>query len=83
EVLCLLISNFLKPVFMALIVAVPVIWYIMSHWLAIYAYRIHLSWVIFATAGVLTIFIAVTTVYWQSIRAANRPPILSLLKNNL
>lgn len=82
EVLCLLISNFLKPVFLALVVAVPVIWHIMSNWLAIYAYRIHLSWVIFVTAGVLTILIAATTVYWQSLRAANRPPILSLLKNN-
>jgi len=52
--------------------------FVMAGWLENFAYRIDLSWWIFALAAVLAVVIAVATVSYQSIRAALTDPIQSL-----
>jgi putative ABC transport system permease protein len=74
----LLSKDFLKLVGIALLVAAPVAWYAMRRWLSDFAYRIDLSWWMFALAGALAILIAFLTVSYQSIRAAVANPINSL-----
>ena len=78
EVLTRLVMSFLKLVLVAFVVAVPVIWYFMNGWLSGYAYRIPLSWTIFALAGLTAFVIAFVTVLWQSLKATRANPILSI-----
>ena len=78
EVLVRLISGFLKLVAAAFVVAVPAIWYLMNDWLNGYAYRIPLSWTIFAAAGAVAFVIAFGTVLWQSLKATRANPVLAV-----
>jgi len=75
----LLSKDFLKLVIISFIIAIPIAWYGMSKWwLQAFAYRITLSWWMFALAGLLAILIALFTVSFQSIKAAIANPVKSL-----
>ena len=74
----LLSKDFLKPVLFAMLIASPIAWYFMRDWLQNFAYRIELSWWLFAAAGGLTLGIALLTVSFQSVRAALANPVESL-----
>ncbi|GAB3321334.1 ABC transporter permease [Larkinella ripae] len=74
----LLARDFLKPVLIAIVLASPVAWYAVSQWLNDFAYRITISWWIFALAGVLAVGIALLTVSFQSIKAALMNPVKTL-----
>ncbi len=50
----------------------------MNAWLQDFAYKIDISWWVFALAGVLAVGIALLTVSFQSVRAALRNPVESL-----
>jgi putative ABC transport system permease protein len=50
----------------------------MHQWLQDFAYRIPISWWIYAFAGIGAIAIAMLTVAFQSIRAATANPVESL-----
>jgi putative ABC transport system permease protein len=50
----------------------------MSTWLNDYAYKISISWWMFALAGILAILIAVLTISFQAIKAALANPVKSL-----
>ncbi len=74
----LLSKDFLRLVLLSNLIAFPIAAWYLSHWLGGYAYHIDLSWWIFAMAGILSMFIALVTVSFQSIRAALANPINSL-----
>jgi putative ABC transport system permease protein len=74
----LLTQNFLKLVFISLIIATPIAWYLMQKWLQDYEYRIAISWDVFLLAGVVAVFVAVLTISYQSIRAAFMKPVNGL-----
>ena len=78
EIIFMLNKDFVKLVLIALVIACPVAWYAMHKWLEDFAYKVELSWWIFALAGVLAIGIAILTISWQSRRAASRNPVESL-----
>ncbi|MFT7382349.1 MAG: putative ABC transport system permease protein, partial [Roseivirga sp.] len=48
------------------------------NWLQAFAYRIDLDWYYFALAGLSTVFVALVTVSYQSIKAAISNPIKAL-----
>jgi putative ABC transport system permease protein len=50
----------------------------MNKWLQDFAYRVEISWWIFALAGIVAIAIALLTVSYQAIRAALMNPVKSL-----
>jgi putative ABC transport system permease protein len=50
----------------------------MSGWQNRFAYKTEISWWIFVLAGFSAIFVAVTTVSWQSWKAATRNPVEAL-----
>jgi hypothetical protein len=54
-----LAMNFLKLVFHCILIAVPVAWWLTDKWLQDFAYRINISWTVFALAGILAMLIAV------------------------
>lgn len=74
----LLTGDFVKLVLIAIVLASPLAWYTMQQWLQDFAYKIDLSWWVFALAGLLAVGIALLTVSFQSIRAALMNPVKSL-----
>ncbi|QKZ12826.1 ABC transporter permease [Spirosoma sp. KUDC1026] len=74
----LLSKDFLKLVLVAIVIASPLAWYAMHRWLQDFAYRVDISWWIFALAGLLAVGIALLTVSFQSIKAALVNPVKSL-----
>jgi putative ABC transport system permease protein len=78
EIVSLLSKDFLKLVFIALFIAIPIAWIFMNKWLQNYAYRIQIGWWIFLIAGMLAVFIAFITISFQAIKAAVANPVKSL-----
>lgn len=74
----MLSKDFLKLVVIALVIASPLAWYFMNRWLQDYAYRIDISWVVFALTGVVALLIALVTVSVQGLKAAGANPVDSL-----
>ncbi|WP_421825987.1 ABC transporter permease [Larkinella sp.] len=77
-IVALLSKDFLKLVFIALMLAAPVAWWAMNEWLKDFAYKVDIEWWVFALAGLLAVFIALLTISFQSIRAALMNPVKSL-----
>ncbi len=57
---------------------VPIAFYLLSNWLENYAYRVNLSWWLFAGPGVLLLIIVLLAVSSQSLRAVRVNPIAFL-----
>ncbi|TSD66895.1 FtsX-like permease family protein [Inquilinus sp. KBS0705] len=70
--------DFLKLVFIAILISSPLAWYVMHQWLQDFAFRINISWWIFALAGCMAALIAFLTVGYQSVKAALSNPVKSL-----
>ncbi len=71
-------KEFILLITIAFAIATPIAWYYMHHWLRDYAYRIHISWWIFAAGGLVAIIIALITISFQTLKAATANPIRSL-----
>jgi putative ABC transport system permease protein len=74
----LLSKEFTKWVVVANAIAWPAAYFAMNKWLQGYAYRVELTLLTFALAGVLALVISVLTVSYQAIRAALANPVDSL-----
>jgi putative ABC transport system permease protein len=78
SIVSILSTDFLKLIFISLIISIPLAWMATNKWLQNYPYRITLSWWLFALAGMLVILIALFTISFQSIKAAIANPVKSL-----
>ncbi|MBX2890654.1 MAG: ABC transporter permease [Saprospiraceae bacterium] len=78
SVVRLLSREFLTLVFVGFLLAAPVALYFLRQWLDGYAFRIELSWWMFAGAGAVAVAVAFLTVGYQSIKAALANPAHSL-----
>ncbi len=78
QILVTLSGSFLKWVIIANVIAWPVAYYAMSRWLEGYAYHAFLAPWIFILAGIISLFIALLTVSFQTLRAASRNPVDAL-----
>jgi len=56
----------------------PLAWFLLQRWLRRFLYRTQIRVDIFIIAGALTVFIAMITVSYQSIKAATAKPVDSL-----
>jgi putative ABC transport system permease protein len=74
----LLSKDFIKLVFLAIIIASPIAWYAVHEWLQDFAYRIEIAWWVFVVAGLGAIVIALLTISFQAVKAAVANPIKSL-----
>jgi putative ABC transport system permease protein len=74
----LLSKDFLKLVVLAILLASPLAWWAMDHWLQDFAYRIAMPWWAFGLAGIMAVLIALLTVSFQSVKAALMDPVKSL-----
>jgi len=74
----LLSKDFLKLVIIALIVAIPIAWFLMNKWLQDFAYRVNIHWWVFMIAAIITTLIAWITISTQAFKAAAANPVKSL-----
>ncbi|MGG7665671.1 ABC transporter permease [Dyadobacter sp. BHUBP1] len=74
----LLSNEFIVLITIAFGLATPVAYYLLSHWLEKYTYRIEPSWWIFAATGFGAMIITLCTISFQSIKAALINPVVSL-----
>jgi putative ABC transport system permease protein len=77
-IVVLMSKDFTGLVLLGLLVATPLTYFAMSKWLQDFAYRIDISWWVFALAGGLALLIALLTVSTQAIKAALANPVDSL-----
>ncbi|HLL94711.1 MAG TPA: ABC transporter permease [Spirosoma sp.] len=74
----LLSMDFLKLVFLAILIAAPVGWWLGQDMLNYFAYHTHIQWWYVAVAGGLAVGIALLTVGFQSVKAALMNPVNAL-----
>jgi putative ABC transport system permease protein len=72
------ISDFIKWVAFAFIIACPIAYYAMNKWLQNFAFKTELSWWVFVLGGGIALVISLLTVSWQSWRAATKNPVEAL-----
>jgi putative ABC transport system permease protein len=78
NIVAMLSGSFVKLIVIAMLIAFPLSWYFMNQWLENFAYKVHLNWIIFLTAGIVALLIALLTVSYQAIKAAIANPVNSL-----
>ncbi|MGM9507064.1 ABC transporter permease [Larkinella sp. GY13] len=78
SIVVLLSKDFLKLVFISVLIAFPIAGWTMNYWLQDFAYRIEIAWCIYVLAAFLAVGIALLTVSFQSIRASLMNPVKSL-----
>ncbi|MFI5153237.1 MAG: FtsX-like permease family protein [Chitinophagales bacterium] len=78
QIVSLLTKDFLFLVILAFVIAAPLTWWAMHHWLLNYAYRTQISWWIFAATGLSMLVIAFFTLSIQTVRTAVDNPVKSL-----
>jgi putative ABC transport system permease protein len=74
----LLSKDFVKLVGIAVVIAVPLAWYVMESWLADFAYRTQVGAGVMVLAGLLALLIALLTVSFQAFKAAGMNPVKAL-----
>jgi cell division protein FtsX len=73
-IVALFSKDFLKLVAVSFLIASPLAGYAVNQWLQGFAYRVELSWWIYAVAGALTLAVALLTVSLQVLRVAMSNP---------
>jgi putative ABC transport system permease protein len=78
DILYMLAWQFSKPVLWANVIAWPLAWLAMRHWLNGFAYHVDLSLWQFVAAGILALTVALFTVASQAFLVARQRPVLAL-----
>jgi ABC-type antimicrobial peptide transport system permease subunit len=73
-----LLLRFSRWVIFANLIAWPIAYILMQWWLAGFAYRIKISWLDFAGAGILSVLLAFITVIYQTYKISSKPPIKAI-----
>lgn len=74
SVVRVLTGDFARMVLIAIVIALPLSYWLASDWLNAFAYHIELEWWFFAITGGATLLIAMLTISLRTIRAANARP---------
>jgi putative ABC transport system permease protein len=74
SIVLLLSSDFLRTILVAIIIALPVSYIVVSDWLDTFAFRAPLQWWYFIGAGTTVLLVAWLTIGTQAIRAATTNP---------
>ena len=78
NIIGMLSIDFIKLIFLATLIAVPIAWYAMHNWLQNFAYHISTIWDLFMIATLIVIMTAFLTISFQAIKAAIANPVKSL-----
>ncbi|MEQ9378249.1 MAG: ABC transporter permease [Imperialibacter sp.] len=78
HIVALFASRFVKMVMIGYVIALPVGWWLIDHWLQEFAYRVTVEWWMLALPGLAAVAVAFLTISSQSARAAMANPVDSL-----
>ncbi len=78
EIFFLLSKEYVKLVLLSIILAVPLVYFMMSIWIQGFAYRVPITGTVFLEAGAAVLLISLLTVSFQTLRAARANPVESL-----
>ena len=78
EVLVMLNTAYIKWVLLAIVISVPVSYWLILKWMERFAYKTEISWWIFVLAALSAIIISILTVSWHSWWAATMNPVEAL-----
>ncbi|OEK05266.1 ABC transporter permease [Roseivirga misakiensis] len=78
QLVYLLSKDMGKLVIIAFLIGAPLAWYFSNNWLQGFEYRATIGWTIFALTALGSLFIAVATMSYQSLKAAVSNPVKSL-----
>jgi putative ABC transport system permease protein len=78
QIVTLLSTDFLKPIIIAIAIAMPIAWWASNKWLERFAYKTTLSWWIFVAGGAIVLLIAFTVLGLRTVRAARANPVEAL-----
>lgn len=71
-------GHFIKLILLSLLISIPIAYWLMSSWLADFAYRIDLTLLPFALSAILVVIIALFTTNNQALKASRRNPVESI-----
>ncbi len=78
NILLILSKDFISLIILALLLAIPLGWYIMNMWLQDFAYKITIQWWTFAMSGIIALAIAAITIILNAYKAVRANPTKSL-----
>jgi putative ABC transport system permease protein len=78
DLVATLSAGSLRMVFLSVLFATPLAWWLMNRWLEDFAYRIEVSWWMFAAVGAMALLVALVTMSFQVLRAARANPVEAL-----
>lgn len=78
QVVRMLTTDFMKPVLVAFLLAIPLSWWVMDQWLRSFVYRTGLSWWVFAAGGVIMAVMALAAMSVKTVQAALSNPVNTL-----
>lgn len=78
SILQLLYKDFALLILIAFVISAPLGWYAINQWLQGYAFRIDISWLLFAVPFIVVAVIALATVSLLTVKAAFMNPVKSL-----
>jgi len=78
SIVFILSKDFAKWVLISNLIAWPITYYAMNMWLQNFAYKTSLNPILFIISGLIALMIAIITVSFHTIRAANLNPVKSL-----
>lgn len=74
----LLSQEYMKLVGLSILIATPMIWWVMNNWITSFPYRTTISPLIFVISGLIVLLVALMTVSYQTVRASRTNPVDSL-----
>ncbi|HEY4111170.1 ABC transporter permease [Puia sp.] len=78
NILGLLTKDFMRPILLSFLIAIPVTGFVLGKWLDNYAFRISLTPWLFIGPALLILLVALLTITSQTLKAANANPVKSL-----
>ncbi len=78
NLMLLLSKDFIRTVLLAVLIGLPITYFLVKNWLTNYAVRIELSWWLFATPALLVLFLVLVSIGSKTIATALMNPVKSL-----
>jgi len=78
QILLLVSKDFIILIAIGFSISIPLVWYLSNVWLTEFSYKITIGILPFLVSGLTILLLAISTVSWQAIKAANTNPVESL-----
>ena len=78
KIIVMISKEFAKWILVANVIAIPIAYYGMNKWLQTFAYKTKITPNIFIMSAIISLIIALVTVFYQSFKAARSNPADSL-----